>query len=75
MPAPVISDTNRDTLTCLATCIAVKVLRSMEEELCPLDVQRLVGNEGVASTRRGPGDREEVRGRGWTGVVGILEKG
>ena len=47
----------------------------MEEELCPLDVRRLVGDEGVASVRRGPGDREGVRGRGWTGVVGVLDKG
>ncbi len=66
-------------LTCLATCIAVNVLRSMEEELWPLDVRRLEGEEGVASPggRRGVGDREGVRGRGWvcTGVVGVLDSG
>ena len=75
MPAPVISKTNRYTLTCLATCIAVNVLRSMEEELSPLDVRRLEGEEGVASTRRGPGDSKGVKGRGWTGVVGVLDDG
>ena len=52
-------------LTCLATCIAVNVLRSMEEELCPLDVRRLEGEEGAVSpSRRGPGDWDGVRGRG-----------
>lgn len=57
----------------------MNVLRSMEEELCPLDVRRLEGEEGVASPggRRGLGDREGVRGREWdcTGVVGVLDKG
>ena len=50
----------------------------MEEELCPLDVWRLEGEEGVVSpSRRGPGDWEGVRGwgLGGTGVVGVLDDG
>ena len=62
----VISNAGRGkVLTCLATCIAVKVLRSMEEELRPLDVRRrLEGEEGVMSVRMDPGAREGVKGRG-----------
>ena len=68
-------------LTCLATCIAVNVLKSIEDELCPLDGRLFVGVGDNISDLSGAGladiIREGVKGRecDWRGVEGLLDVG
>ena len=56
----------------------MNVLRSMEEELCPLDVRRLEGGGGSGISHseggRGQGRGQRSRVRLYS-VVGVLEDG